>query len=178
MNLIVFLLFIAFVFRLAGWRIPLPQAVRDVLSIRKNAGQSTLKSTLASAESAPVGDDDLDTEDWTDNSILTVQSTNNRVSVMKDPEKKPGLMERMTSRIEQWAGEPEIVLETVMPETDKETQRAHLVAHLKREFARSGLTTTAIVHAAADQDDAPWGRVSRATIWRVYAQINREDNVT
>jgi hypothetical protein len=84
-------------------------------------------------------------------------------------------MERWTTWLERWStGAPLIVHETVeQGPTDREIERAELIAHLMRERARTNpaLPATRIVGAAADQDDVPWGRVSKATVWRAWREL-------
>lgn len=173
-NILVFIVFVVWLARLAGWRIPLPRAVWDVLS-RKSAGQPTRDSTAASDDSGTVGDDDLASGSVDPNGILFVDKENRGVNLRADTDKKPSLAERLTSRIERWSGEGETVVETVVPETSQEERRAQLNAHLIRELKRPGLTTTAIVQAAANQADAPWGRVSESTVWRAYASLSKNN---
>ena len=173
MNLIAFLLFIAFVFRLAGWRVPLPRAVWDVLS-RKDAGQATRDSAVDSGDSAAEGDVDLGSGDCAPNDILTVSKVRNHVDLTQTHDASPQLHTRMPSWLERWAGEPDNITETVIPETSEEEKRKYLVIHLTRELRRPGLTPTAIVRASANQPDAPWGGVSESTVWRVYRELLRE----
>jgi len=157
--------FVALLAHLGGWRSPLPRVVAETLSWRKPAGHAADDSESDSGESAPgersVGD-----------GALVVSDADSWAST--DRPERPGLVERWTTWLERWStGAPATVLETPAPErTDREAQRAALVEHLLRERARiPALPATRIVESAADQPDVPWGRVSRATVWRVWREL-------
>lgn len=164
LKLLCFAGFVMLLARLGGWRLALPQSVIDTLSFRKPAGQTADDSESDSDESDPgprsIGD-----------GVAHVYGSEWAPADHPEP---PGLAERWTNWLERWSTGRDVVLETPDPEpSDREQQRAELVAHLLRERARTNpsIPATKIVDSCADQDDVPWGRVSRATVWRVWREL-------
>lgn len=176
LNWLTFAAFLWVVIRLSGHRPALPRLVVDTLRVRKPAGHDGFGS--GSDSGSDDGSDPDDGGREVAGGALVVSDQGVRVSVVDDPP-PPGLVERLTSRLERWADRdlPEVVHETTPdPEpSDREVERAALVEHLKRERVRPGLSAVSIVRAAANQDDVPWGRVSERTMWRVWERVCRED---
>jgi len=170
LDWLIFAAFILGLARLSGRRVALPRTLTAALLVpfrRSDASDSDSES-----------DESADGEGWerggTDGRAVMGGGSGSSVQIVDD-EPPPGLIERLTSRLERWAdGVPEVVHETPAPgPTDREVQRAALVDHLTRERARTSpaLPATRIVEAAADQADVPWGTVSRATVWRVWREL-------
>jgi len=164
LNWLTFGTFVAVLARASGRRVALPRLIVDTLKVRKPAGHD--------ADASDSDSDDSDDSGGYESpgGALMVGPAPTRHVVGGDP--KPGLAERVTQRIERWAGEPEVVQETVPTgPSDREVQRAALIAHLQRERGRPGLSAVSIVRAAAGQDGVPWGRVSESTVWRVWGDL-------
>lgn len=174
LNWLTFAAFLWVVIRLSGRRPALPRLVVDTLRVRKPAGHDAFVS--GSDSGSEDGSDPDDDGREVASGALVVSGQGVRVSVVDDPP-PPGLIERMTSRLERWADRdlPEVVHETTDPApTSREVGRDELYEHLRRERARD-LPATLIVRSAANQDGVPWGRVPERTVWRVWAKVCQGD---
>lgn len=191
-KLCVFAALILFLLKLSGkWSGHLPHWVPDLFSRDKGPGQRSIARgsesdtvTPASRGGEDQGDEDDAALEWDDETPTTPMTSSpvvvdrgsvpGRVEVPGRTPAKPGLAHQVTTRLARLSGEPPVIPVTPEPEVvvGNRTERAEaLREHLLAERERPGMPATRIVESAANESGAPWGNVSKSTVWRAWRQL-------